>query len=404
MSTQNISILTHNDCCGCRSCGDICPKECISFTIDNEGFYYPNIALDKCINCGLCQRVCPELNDSFNDEPKESYAAYAKDKESRINGSSGGIFGVLSRNVITSGGSVWGAAFDEKLQLHHTKADSIDALSALYKSKYIQSDLTGVYKKIKDDVRRGVLTLFCGTPCQCNALKNFLGKDYANLIVVDFVCHGVPSQDLFNKSIQSYETDKGVKVIFFQFRYKDSDSKHPQSYRIDYYKNGKQHNEIGLHYQFPYYFGFQKYITLRESCYTCKWANKKRTGDITVGDFWGIEKLKPELDTKKGVSMVFSNTPKGEQLLITIFQSREIFFEPVSYEFAIENNGALQGPTLRKQERDEFFADLQIMSFHNVISKHLIPKRKIVFDMYYAAPLVIRRIIRRIMNKNMKYE
>lgn len=294
------------------------------------------------------------------------------------------------------------AAFDENIKLIHKKADTINELPSLLKSKYVQSDLTGVYAQIKKDICNGILTLFCGTPCQVNALKNYIGGDIANLITVDFICHGVPSQNLFDKSIRWYEEKHKGKIEWFQFRYKGIGVKHPQSFAVRMIGEGK--NRVGLHYEFPYYFGFQKYITLRPACYHCKWACSERSGDITLGDYWGIEKYIPKLDAKDGVSMILCNSFKGQELLDTIRTENIVTTHTLTLENAIENNGCLQGPSSIKVEREVFFHHLREWDFDEVVNKHLTPKRKWIFDLYYGIPKPIRDMIRKLMDKRMKYE
>ena len=403
VNKSNISVLNHTDCCGCKACGDICPKSCISFCEDKEGFIYPYVNEAQCISCKKCQRVCPELKPSHNTKSDSAIAAFAINQEARSAGSSGGIFGLLAQEIIKKGGKVWGAAFDSDLQLHHKAAPNIEDLTPLYRSKYIQSDTEGIYTQIKKDISEGILTLFSGTPCQCNAIKNFIGKSEL-LITVEVICHGVPPQSLFNKLIAYLEKQNHYKITSFAFRSKSDKALHTHSFTY-VYENGKGKKiENGLHYQFPYYFGFQKYITLRPSCYQCKWAKPERTADITLGDFWGIEKYNPSLDAKMGVSMIICNTEAGQSLIEHIKKRDLIFTEKFPIEVAIENNGCLSAPTPLKPEREAFFSALSRESLEEVITNYLQPKRKYIFDIYYSLPKPLRQIVRRLMDKRMKYE
>lgn len=399
---KSISTLLKEDCVGCRSCGDVCPKRSISFAEDLEGFYYPIVDDYTCINCGLCSTVCPALSVQFNDRCDKSYAIYANDVKIRESGSSGGVFRLLAEIVLNDGGRIWGAAFNEELQLVHSKADNINELQPLLKSKYIQSNLTDVYAQIKKDLLNGVRTLFCGTPCQVNALKNFVGKEFDDLITIDFVCHGVPNQNLFDRTIRWYEEKHNVKVDWFQFRYKSKEVKHPQSYALHHL--GENDIHVGLHYQFPYYFGFQKYIILRPSCYQCKWARGERAADITLGDYWGIEKYIPRLNAKDGVSMILCNTLKGNALLEKLKSENAVTVYVLSLQNAVDNNGCLCGPSSAKLEREQFFSHLQSWDFNRVVKEHLTPKKKWIFDLYYRIPKSIRGIIRKILNKRVRYE
>lgn len=399
---KSISCLNKQECTGCRLCGDCCPKQSVSFHEDHENFFYPLVDASTCINCGLCAKVCPVLHTEKNDKGEHSYAVYANETEKRDAGSSGGFFGLLAEQILDEGGHVWGAAFDDTLKLVHRKADNHKELIPLLKSKYIQSDLTGVYAQIKKDIREGVKTLFCGTPCQVNALKNYVGRNSENLFTVDFVCHGVPNQRLFDMSIRWYEAKHKVKVDWFQFRYKGEGVKHPQAFALRH--KGEEKVRVGLHYQFPYYFGFQKYMTLRPSCYHCKWACSERPGDITLGDYWGIEKYIPQLNAKDGVSMILCNTDVGSELLNVLTKENKITVHTLSLKNAVECNGCLQGASPMKAERALFFQHLQEWDFDKVVKVHLTPKKKWIFDLFYGIPKPIRDVVRKVMDKRMKYE
>lgn len=396
--------MPHNECCGCRVCGDVCPKNCISFSEDKEEFKYPLVDEELCISCSKCINVCPELNPSFNPKSTETIAAFAEDKIDRDEGSSGGIFGLLAKAIINKGGSVWGAAFDENLKLRHQCSESLDGLKPLYKSKYLQSDTSHCFRKVLEDLKAGRLVLFAGTPCQCNAAKNIAGKYSERLITVEVVCHGVPSQSLFDKCIKYLEEKNHCKIRSFTFRAKYKGALHPHAYTYVCEKNGKRKVVNGLHYQFPFYFGFQKYITLRPSCYSCKWARPERTADITLGDFWGIEKYDTTLDAKKGVSEVILNTEKGINLFNITLKENNIWCKTLPIEAAIENNGCLRSPTAINPERELFFKALRNDSFKNVVNRFLKSRKQWIFDIYYGLPSALRNVVRKVMDKRMKYE
>lgn len=402
LNSRSIEILPTIDCCGCAVCADTCPQRCISMTQMQDGFVYPVIDSNLCNNCGLCAKKCPVLNPMTNLSQETVHAVCAKSFNQRNCGSSGGVFGLLAEVVLNEGGKVWGAAFNEKLKLIHTHASHKSDLMPLLKSKYIQSDLTDVYRQVLCDLKSGIYTLFCGTPCQCNALKNYVGANADKLLLVDFVCHGVPSQDLFDKTIDWYEKKYKVKVTSFTFRYKGKGVKHPQSYMCMHEGDLKPH--VGLHYQFPYYFGFQKYITLRSSCYSCKWASLSRPGDLTLGDFWGIEKYSKSFHTSEGVSMVITNTQKGRDFFNGVINTGQLIGEELPIECAVSNNGCLSAPSKLKLEREQFLKDIQTIPFDQVVRKYLTPRKKWIFDLYYAIPTFLRKIVRRIMDKRMKYE
>lgn len=403
-NSKNISVLAREDCCGCRTCWDVCPVNCISFKEDKEGFFYPSVDESICISCSKCQRTCPEINPSFYEKADMASAAYANSEEARKAGSSGGVFGLLAQEVLSAGGHVYGAAFDDNLKLVHRCATNVDELVPLMKSKYLQSNTSGSFVEVLKDVRSGRITLFAGTPCQCNAIRNAVGTKNDNLITVEVVCHGVPSQNLFDKTIAWIESKYSCRVRSFSFRSKYKNALHPQAFSYECLKNGKLKTVNGLHYQNPFYFGFQKYITLRPSCYRCKWARPERSADITLGDFWGIEKYIPSLDAKTGISQVIVNTEKGKKFFVTLEKKGLIWHEDFPIEVAIENNGCLKSPTRLKPERELLFKALESESFDEVVNRHLKSKRQWIFDLYYGMPGFLRRIVRKLMDKRMKYE
>lgn len=402
---ENIKTIPTNKCCGCRACGDACAPNAITFNLDGEGFFFPSVNEELCVSCGRCVSVCPVNKATFSDKQDTCFASFAKSSVDKEAGSSGGVFGILAKEAIKKGYVVYGAAFDEQMKLHHKMACDIDGLKHLLKSKYIQSNTKGIYKEIRSKLLQGEKVVFCGTPCQCAALKNSVGEKTENLLIVDFVCHGVPSQHLFDKTIAWYEKANHCKVKEFQFRYKGKGVKHPHSYRlIAQNEKGKSIERVGLHYQYPYYFAFQTHISLRKSCYECAFAKPERCSDITLGDFWGIEKYLKDLKAHDGVSMVVANTTKGEVWVNSLINAGLISSISVSYSFAIENNGCLSEPTAMPRSRAQFFSDLNDLDFDEVVQKHMKSKKQYVFDLYYATPTPIRKLVRKVMEKRMKYE
>lgn len=384
-------------------CGDICPKGSISFREDIEGFYYPVVNNDTCIDCGICSKKCPALNVSVADKADKAYSAYASEKLIKNSGSSGGIFSLLATNTLNDNGIVYGASFDENLILRHTRVDSLAKLRPLCKSKYLQSDCEAIYKSVKLDLIADKKVLFTGTPCQCQALKNFLSdKLLQNLILVDFVCHGVPNQKLFDANLDWNRRNFGnIKSI--EFRYKGKKVLHPQTLNMVYEQNGEEKSCLRMHYQDPFYFGFKKHITLRMSCYQCNWARPERCSDITLADFWGIEKADLGLNSMDGVSCLLLNTEKGHKVFTQIQQYLDgVHSLPIN--FAIENNSCLCSSTQMPKNRESFFVDWNKLGYDAVVVKYLVPKRKWVFDLYYAIPMPIRKLVRQLMGKRMKYE
>lgn len=362
---ENISTQQYEQCCGCKACADVCPQNAIAYKTDAEGFLYPEVSA-ACVECGLCRKICPELNvvrPAF-DKGQHYYACLDKDVERRDSGSSGGIFGLLAVALMEEGYTVCGAAFDEKLQLKHQFAECDDGLERLKKSKYVQSDCSTIYSQIKKKLRNGEKVLFVGTPCQCNALLNVIGNMRDGLVTIDFACHGVPSQELFDKCIRHYEDKHGCKVVEYVFRHKPKYYGAPQNFQIKVQDNGKAVCKEGRYYEEPFYCGFQKYITLRPSCYSCKWANTNRVADITLADFWGIEAITTKWDRTDHPSQVIVNNEKGQQLFDRI--KKLIDLMEVEKEDAVRQNGSLVHPTELKSERAVFFDDYRNLAFEDV--------------------------------------
>lgn len=333
-----IDFAFSSHCTGCGACADICPKQCISLKDDERGFVIPSVNLSDCVDCGLCEKICPILITPPLYIRKTVCCAYNNNSEERAKGSSGSIMLALARELLSRGGAIYGAAFDNKLQLHHTRAVTYDQVVLQSKSKYIQSNLRGIYQSVKKDLSNNIPVLFVGTPCQTQALNNFIGESKReNLLLVDFICHGVPSQSLFNQAIKEFERKKTCCVISFSFREK-SESR-LRNYVIRYEKDGYIHEESGEENEFPFYCGFLKYITFRDSCYECKFASSSRVSDITLGDMWGYEGAS---DFSKGYSLIYINTNKGEKYFSRIQNElttqRLELDDPRTYNFAYNHH------------------------------------------------------------------
>lgn len=322
-----------------------CPKRCISFKQDSEGFQYPKVDETLCIQCGLCENICPVLNDGTVRVPLSSYAAINDNEEERLKSSSGGIFILLAKKIISEGGVVFGAKFNEQWNVVHAYSEKEAGLSAFMGSKYVQSRIGTTYTQAREFLNAGRKVLFSGSPCQIAGLRNFLRKDYDNLLTVDVICHGVPSPMVWqeylseikenarkcentvslspNRSISESDTllgSKEVEIEGITFRDKRLGWK-KFSFALTLAEataDGKK-NSVSLshiHNKDPYFLGFNNYnLYLRPSCYQCPVRDLRSGSDLTLADFWGIETLIPELDDDKGVSVIMVNTEKGQQLI-----------------------------------------------------------------------------------------
>lgn len=347
-----IEIKAKKDCCGCYACYNICPKECITMESDNEGFWYPKIDKDKCINCNLCEKVCPIINKPNNSLYQEkSYAVFNKNEKIRLESSSGGIFSLLAEYVINNHGSVYGAVFDEDFNVKHIKIISLQDIELLRGSKYVQSKMEDVFKFIKNDLKNNKLVLFTGTPCQIVGLQSFLQKKYDNLILMDIVCHGVPSPLVWQKYINELKEYYKQDIQQICFRDKSTGWK---TYSIKFLFNKDMYKDFG--FKNIYMKGFLNDIYLRPSCYNCNFKGIKRISDITIADFWGIENILPEIDDDKGTSLIVIHSEKGKQLFDRL--SETMILNEVDLNEAIKYNPSMISSVKYNEKRKDFFLEL----------------------------------------------
>lgn len=335
MNINNINLLSEK-CTGCAACYSICPASAIEMKFDEEGFLFPIIHDDKCINCGKCYNVC-QINKSYpTNNTSYKVAAYVNDALIRSRGSSGGIVALLSKYTKSHNGVVYGAVFDSaNKKIIHQSSNAYD-LKQLSKSKYVQSDLGLIFKEVLTSIKLDKQVLFCGTPCQIIGLKEFLGKEYPNLLTIDFFCHGVPSPGYFNNMLENLESINKSEISNITFREKDYGWRN--QYIKFYFKNGNVMEQKSS--DFNYYFYFLNNYSLRKSCYDCDKYNK-HLSDITVADFWQIDK---DFDDDKGVSLIFENTSKGknaikiiEDNLTKIELNKPLDISYYSHKYTIKN-------------------------------------------------------------------
>jgi len=332
---------------------------------NDEGFLYPQINTALCVGCGLCAKRCPQLLDQMpNVEEQHCFAAWAKD-ELRGYGSSGGIFPVIAEQTIKKGGVVYGAAFsDEQTKVLHVEVKNKNELWRLYKSKYVQSDTGKIFAAVKAQLEKKKDVLFCGCPCQVDGLKTFLGKDYENLITVDILCHGAPSPFAYRKFLREVSDNgkKACKAVDFR----DKTPGWGKLIRVDF-DDGTTHYDP---WNGNYLRAFLSGLSMRKSCFSCKYASSSRPGDLTLGDFWGVEKFKIDWNDKKGTSLVMCNSIKGVGLLENISsQLRRIEEVPRDrvLEIAEKANGALIRPTKEPIMRKCFFEHLKKDNFSKAL-------------------------------------
>nr|WP_317282139.1 Coenzyme F420 hydrogenase/dehydrogenase, beta subunit C-terminal domain [uncultured Sellimonas sp.] len=317
---SEIQLFTEKkDCCACGACLNICPRNAISFQNDEYGFAYPHINRELCIKCGLCKKVCNyQKAEAGNYMVGNSYVALTNNTD-LMESTSGGVFASIAKSFLKDGGCVYGATMEYvngELVVHHIGVYEEKDLPRLLGSKYVQSNTENIFKSVKNDLNSGKKVLFCGTPCQVDGLRGYLGEKYQNLLLIDLVCHGVPGQKIFVDFIKNLE--KRQKIVHFRFR--DKNSIVGYTGKI-FFENGKEKFLYRTENSYTDYF-LKGYIQ-RENCYSCKYASDCRPGDMTIGDFWGIQKEHPELmkinggmiDPQNGVSCLIVNTEIGKSYL-----------------------------------------------------------------------------------------
>lgn len=367
-----ITINNKVDCCGCNACGDICAKHAITFKTDIEGFWYPEIDKEKCVDCCLCEKVCPiihreELKKNEFEEP-ECFAAIHKNIEIRFDSTSGGLFSALADATYKKGGYVGGAIFTEEWGVRQFISSDKKDLVALRSSKYLQSDAQGFYKTVRELVKAENPVLVCGTPCQMAGLRSFLGKDYENLIIVDFICRGINSPKVFRKYIDYLEDRFESKVVYFKAKNKELGWRNLTSKVV--FKNGKVLYDTRDTSFFTIGY-LQTGVYCRPSCYECKFKGFPRIADITIADFWGAEKIVGrELDNDMGTSVVLLNNSKGKEYFEAI--SSQIISKSVPLNITLEGNRALTQPLNPPiVDRNSFYKDLDSLPFKDVAAKYV---------------------------------
>ena len=357
-----IDKLSPNECALCGSCADACPTGAISFQKAYLDFRYPSVDSAKCISCGLCERVCPVLTTGeASAVPQKAYAAKNPDREIRRGSSSGGVFWALAKTMLSQGGYVCGAVFDEEFRVHHLVSNREEDVRRMMGSKYAQSDLTGVYKRVKELLRKGETVLFTGCPCQVAGLSSFLGKKYDNLILVDIICHGIPGSTMLRFYLDYQEKKHRSKIDTICFRDKKQ-GWHNSSVRIRFANGAEYRSPITVDAYMKGYFGA---TVLKESCYDCKFKLFRSGSDLTMGDFWGAEIVRTDLDDNVGLSAVIAHTAKADALL----QQCGLDLWEENLDTIIKYNPNLIRPTRRNPNREVFYDYAQANGYVAAIEK-----------------------------------
>ena len=359
-------------CCGCNACGDICPKDAISFAVDNEGFSYPKVDSHKCIDCGLCDKVCPiihsdELKKNDFSKPK-CFAAQCKNLNSLFDSTSGSAFATLALRMYKIGGYVGGAIFKDDYSVTQFISSDKEDLEKLRNSKYSQSNSEGFYKAVRDLLKAGEKVLVCGLPCQMAALRSFLRKDYENLIIIDLICLGINSPRILKKYLDNLEKKHNSKIVYYKAKNKELGWRQLTTKVV--FKNGAVlYDKRDTN---PFTHGFiSTHAYSRPSCYDCKFKGNPRIADITIGDLWGAERIvSSDYDHDLGTSVIMVSSKKG---LDFYNEAKSGFREKeIPYEAILKGNQALVSSLSKPNiDRIKFYEDLDQLDFDEFAKKYV---------------------------------
>lgn len=384
-----IKINIAEDCCGCSACLSICNHNAIDFKIDAEGFKYPIIKENKCTHCGLCEMVCPILyrkNKSINPTQKAYFAARHKDAITLQNSSSGGVFIAIAEYVIKQRGVVCGVEYDENGEVRHGFSETMEGIKRFMGSKYVQSEIEGIYNQIKMYLKSNRLVLFTGSPCQVEGLNLFLRRPYTNLLTIDLVCHAVPSPLLYKQYIRLCSKRLGQKIISIDMRYKKT---YGWSHRFSYcfhFENG--HRTVDPIQVVNWGRLFFSQMINRPSCHSCRYSNLDRPGDFTIADFWDDKKSRPDLYSREGTSLLMVNTNMGISLVDKLCSSINLW--EITKDEAMQP--CLIRPTSPNLKRQEFWKFYSLNGFDATYNKYFA-------DNQY---LVVKRFIKHFIDRMSK--
>ncbi len=387
-------------CTGCAACGQICPQSAITMTENEEGFLYPEINGGLCNDCGLCARTCPvnaackdtdavRTVSSHGEEQQKAfehkvYACFSTEEDIRFKSSSGGIFTQLALKVLSEDGLVFGAGFDETFKVRHRYIENKGELDGLRRSKYVQSDTAATFREARAFLREGKAVLYCGTPCQIAGLKAFLNQEYDHLLTCDLACHGVPSPKVWQMFLDFLQNQYKSTVKSVSFRDK-STGWNNSSMKIDFENGSRYMDRVKRE---TYFIGFGKSIFNRPSCYDCKFRIDNTKADITLADFWGIDRQDDaEFKDNKGVSLVITHTAAGEKVLSGI--GGDIFMKQRTLEEAVKYNPRLVSSVGEPAGRRSFFKELGSgHSFDRLRRKHMDN-----FSLKYKAKILVKQLL-----------
>ena len=376
-------------CNGCHSCYNACPQNAITMVEDQEGFLYPEIDQSKCIQCGLCQKVCKVMECRTIEENVQAFSCVNKNDEIRMKSSSGGVFSAFAEAIINKGGVVFGAAYTDNFIVRHICINNINDISKLRGSKYVQSTIGDTFREVKNYLDQDKYVFFTGTPCQINGLLSYLRKSYDKLYTQDIICHGVGSPLVWRKYLEKRKREVQGNITYLSMR-------------------DKTHGWRGLHMRIDcdnsirylkrqdsdtYLNGFLSNLFLRPSCYNCDHKYLPRKSDITVADFWDVQAVTGTVDDNKGVSLILINSEKGKCLFENI--KDQLCYTQLEINNALANNYAVLNSVCMHNKRIKFFSKIQEEDCDKLINKCLQPTLK---ELFCNQIMRVKRVIKRIKN------
>lgn len=370
---RNVSYKFNSyKCCGCEICVDVCPTKAIVMKEDEEGFKYLSIDNDKCINCGKCLKICPMRNNSFRTQKYERPLAYAvkhKNEQDRMESRSGGIFTALSDVVLNNNGIIYGCILNDNFEAIHYRADNKENRNMMRGSKYVQSSMKGISNQVIEDLKKGKIVMFTGTGCQIQGIRQAVPTNLQkNLLLVDIVCHGVPSPKIWREYLK-YMSNKykgNITAVDFRNKKEYGWKDHVESIEV----NGIRHDSK------VYTNLFYNHVIIRPSCFKCPYKNLNRPGDITIADFWGIDDAVSSFNDNKGVSLVLINNDVGKEYFEKSKES--IIYNLVDLEKTLQP--PLKGNFIEPSNRRKFWNIYYTKGFEKAIESYGVRKKSSIRD------------------------
>lgn len=407
MREDIILFKDKKDCCGCGACVNVCSKKAITMQPDEYGYLYPHINMEVCIKCGACKKVCAYQDTGIQGrKPLSVFVAANRNREQIMASASGGVFSAVATKFLQEGGVVFGSTLtfeNGHANPHHISIETMDDLPKLQGSKYVQSNIGECYKEVQTLLRLGRNVLFSGTPCQVAGLYGFLRKNYENLTTIDLICHGVPNADFFDGYIQSEKEKRKAKEIL-GYTFRDKKKGWGNVAKLSYINQfGKEKNQFIPARLSSYGTLFYDCYSFRENCYTCKYAGNNRFGDLTIGDYWGIEMEHPELieegkyDERVGISCVLVNTDKGKCLCDAMSEFLDL--DVSEFSKVQRRNGQLAAPSKKAKEREQILEIYKCDKYSGVEAffKKRFKKQIIIHKIYNIIPRSFRLKLKKIL-------